>query len=608
MEDVQHQSEEERKQPSSSWTSKLKKTLTIDSLLDNEMFLKILVIVTYIWAGVWVSTQLFSDTTYAISTWIYFKLFGISAAVAYLSLYIQVFGLIGEEGITPIRGTLGDFDEYIQQLIMIKRARAIKNAGSSSPANWSSKLLGVVTKVTRLLRIDDKKLDLFYSRFTTIPTLFWLSDTDRFLNWICLTGLASSIGLIVGIGPVPVLVGAIYLCYLSIFTVSEDFLSLQWDVLLCESGILSFFLALSSYGFQLFHFLPSQAAEPSKLCVFLLQWLLFRLMFCSGVVKLSSRDPNWKNLKAMDYHYFTQPIPSPASHFMHNLPHWFHKWETLGTFFVELVLPFFFFAPLPLRLLAVLGTIQLNILISMTGNYGFFNLLTIVLNSLVLDDNLWLGKMSARSFGLPNFQLPSFSWSVFFSIPLFFTVMVISVDMLNRSFRTRVIQTPDFVHKLQKLARPLLLVNSYGLFAVMTTKRIELVVEGSEDGEQWLPYEFKYKPGSVCRTPPFIPGHMPRLDWMMWFLPFRDFPNVPTWPIRFLEQVMKSNQKVLQLLDKVPFPLDAPPKYLRVQAYDYTFTSREELRKSGQWWRRTLKGKFIPFVLANPKYSAEESD
>jgi hypothetical protein len=395
---------------------------------------------------------------------------------------------------------------------------------------------------------------------------------------------------------------------LSIFTVSEDFLSLQWDVLLCESGILSFFLALSSYGFQLFHFLPSQAAEPSKLCVFLLQWLLFRLMFCSGMVKLSSRDPNWVNLKAMNYHYFTQPIPNATSHFMHNLPQWFHKWETLGTFLVELVLPFFFFAPLPLRLLAVVGTIQLNILISITGNYGFFNLLTIVLNCLVLDDNFWKGNISAISFGLPSFQIPSFSWSLFLSVPLFLTVTALSVDMLNRSFRTQAIQTPNFFRSLQKLVRPLLLVNSYGLFAVMTTKRIELVVEGSNDGEQWLAYEFKYKPGSICRKPPFIPGHMPRLDWMMWFLPFRKFPNVPAWPIRFLEQLMKSNEKVLKLLDTVPFPIDAPPKYLRVQAYDYTFTSRDELRKSGQWWKRTLKGKFIPFVFANPKYATEESD
>jgi len=177
-------------------------------------------------------------------------------------------------------------------------------------------------------------------------------------------------------------------------------------------------------------------------------------------------------------------------------------------------------------------------------------------------------------------------------------VMALTLNSWNRAFRNDLFSIPSFLWKFQRAINSFFVVNSYGLFAVMTTERIELIIEASEDGENWVPYEFKYKPGDCKRSPPFILGHMPRLDWRMWFLPFSEFPQIPSWFVQFLEQLRNGNPDVSNLMGNAPC---VATNFLRVTKYDYKFTSRKELKETGDHWKRTLKGKYIPFVLVNKK-------
>jgi hypothetical protein len=126
----------------------------------------------------------------------------------------------------------------------------------------------------------------------------------------------------------------------------------------------------------------------------------------------------------------------------------------------------------------------------------------------------------------------------------------------------------------------------------MTTERDEIIVEGSEDGERWIPYEFKYKPGDVYRRPRFVEPHQPRLDWQMWFAALGDYRSSP-WFVSFCERLLKGSPPVLALLRKNPFPY-APPRYVRALLYRYRFTTLAEHRADGAWWKRTLLGDCCP--------------
>jgi hypothetical protein len=142
--------------------------------------------------------------------------------------------------------------------------------------------------------------------------------------------------------------------------------------------------------------------------------------------------------------------------------------------------------------------------------------------------------------------------------------------------------------------QPFRTVNSYGLFAVMTTERREIVVEGSNDGTNWLAYEFKFKPGDVNRRPEFVEPFQPRLDWQMWFAALGNYQGNP-WFEDFCERLLQGSPDVLALLEKNPF-LQKPPSYIRAEFYDYRFTTFAERRATGAWWKRELIGEYLPPV------------
>lgn len=254
---------------------------------------------------------------------------------------------------------------------------------------------------------------------------------------------------------------------------------------------------------------------------------------------------------------------------------------------IELGIPFLIFLPRRLRLFGCFALITFQGLIAATGNYCFFNLLTVALCFLLLDDFVWPQEWVARP--APS----SRPWSTWIVLPLAGIILLVSTMQMFQQFRIRV-RWPVPAIVLYRLAAPFRTINPYGLFAVMTTSRPEIIVEGSNDGETWLEYEFKWKPGDLKRRPGFVAPHQPRLDWQMWFAALGTYRQNP-WFINFCYRLLQGSPEVLKLLEKNPFP-EKPPRYLRALVYHYRFTDPATLHTQGSWWRRKLKGPYLPVL------------
>jgi len=528
--------------------------------LESTTFYRGLILLIYLLAFIRLFTLYMTNRSFSFTTYVYIKLFGIIHLEALISLWVQIHGLIGSRGIVPLFQTMQIFKSYFSE--------------NTETSNWQ-----------------------LFKLYFKIPSLFWFCEwNDSNLNRCFFLGTFCSICLIIGIFPAPILLCVLYLIYLTMIQVCESFLSLQWDVLLLESTFLSIILSFSSHSFNLFHIFPSSVEEPSKIILFLLWWLLFRLMFSSGVVKLTSGDPTWFHLEAMNFHYETQPIPGTLSHWIHNQSFIIHKLEVIITFMIELICPFLIFGPRLLQGIACFFFIFLNFAISITGNYGFFNIHVIVMCTLLLDNNFFCNELFRSFLIWPTLKIPKITITIsnmYIYNPLFLFIMSLSLIVLNRAFRSEIIPIPRFLSSIYRYFSSFYILNAYGLFAVMTTKRLEICIEGSEDGVNWIPFEFKYKPGNIHRRPPFIIGHMPRLDWRMWFLPLSSFPSIPSWFVQFLEKLQSGSKPVLKLLESFP----SSPKFLRVLQYEYKFTTREELKITKQYWNRIPRGNFIPLTL-----------
>jgi hypothetical protein len=420
------------------------------------------------------------------------------------------------------------------------------------------------------------------------PTLFWVNTSDNFLvasSWI---GVALSVILIIGFAPLPLLI-LLWALYLSLFTVGRIFLGYQWDVLLLETGFLAIFLAPPEL---VPHFPPKMG--PSPIILWLLWWLLFRLMFSSGMVKLNSGDRVWRNLTALCVHYHTQPLPTPPAWHAHQLPRRFHQFCTAVMFVIELGAPFLIIGPQWARNLAAALFIFLMILIELTGNYAFFNLLAVALSILLLDD-----KTLASIFGwfsmqaIPTGVIPCPAFMNGIAVVVAIVILILSLLPAGRLFQSQ-ISWPGWLVSFFECFEPFRLVNSYGLFSVMTTERPEIVVEGSDDANTWLAYEFKWKPGDVKRAPRFVAPHQPRLDWQMWFAALGYYPNHP-WVRSFLIRLLEGSPQVLSLLKTNPFP-DKPPRYVRCVLYDYRFTNRAERRVTKTYWKVERRGLYCPIL------------
>jgi predicted DCC family thiol-disulfide oxidoreductase YuxK len=410
-------------------------------------------------------------------------------------------------------------------------------------------------------------------RFFLMPMAFWLNDSDLAIQAACWAGAALSLLVVVNVAP-RLSLCLIYALYLSLVYAGQVFMEFQWDTYLLETGIIALMMSF--------------APTPG---VWLLRWLLFRFLFMSGVVKLLSGDPNWWSLTALSYHFLTQPLPTPLAWYAARLPPALLRVATGATFVVELALPFLIFCPRRLRFVSAFGILMLQSCILITGNYNWFNLQTMLLCLLLFDDaalrkvlpRRLLEFVKSRARGRTPRRAATMAVSALAALMAFLSV----VQMAERfGFRP-----PEATQAVGDWFEPLHLVSPYGLFAVMTTSRDEIIVEGSYDGVEWRAYEFRYKPGDVARAPPWNIPHQPRLDWQMWFAALDDPQRLP-WFSRFLERLLENEPTVTALLKANPFP-DKPPVYVRAQFYDYTYASSEE-KARGQWWDRRLLGFYFP--------------
>jgi hypothetical protein len=379
-----------------------------------------------------------------------------------------------------------------------------------------------------------------------VPTVLWMSPSDGAMALVWIAGALCGLIALAGWRQRWMLAGC-WVLWMSVCSVGQDFLSFQWDILLAEAGFLSIF------------------ASESLVMVWLFRLLIFRLMFLSGVVKLASGDQTWRNLTAMQYHYETQPLPTPLAWWMHQLPNPVLRVSTAIMFVTELAVPFLFFAPRRLRVIGAWVTIALQVLILLTGNYTYFNWLTIALC-------LWL-------FIEPADRKVRWPGAVF-------GVVIGGLGMLT-VLGTAGVPLPRPALRLMAGIDPLRLVNSYGLFAVMTTTRPEIIVEGSNDGETWQVYEFRYKPGDVRRAPPIVAPHQPRLDWQMWFAALGT-ARENRWFVGLMERLLRAEPSVVSLLAWDPFG-GKPPKYIRARVFQYHFTRFGE----PGWWRREEAGMYL---------------
>ena len=398
----------------------------------------------------------------------------------------------------------------------------------------------------------------------------WLGTSDAALIGVCIAGMIAGGVLVAGFVPRAAAAVA-WLLYLSITAAGSVFLRYQWDALLCEAGLLAILVA---------PWTPRR--PPSLVALLLVRWLLLRLMFLSGAVKLMSHDPSWRDGSALTYHYWTQPIPARSSW-------WADAWlpprgSTYLMFFIELVVPFFVFAPRRIRHIACALLVFLQLLIVATGNYGFFNFLTLALCIPLLDDDL-LARVFRRPLPplLPIWMPGRIVMGVCAGV-LFAASTLITLARLDR---TR-IGWLDF-------AQPLRSLNTYGLFANMTKERPEIIVEGSIDGVTWKTYEFKYKPGRLDRAPPWLGPHMPRLDWQMWFAALAGNCRRAPWFLSFQKRLLENAPSVTALLADNPFATGPPPQFLRSTLWHYHFADPAD-HAQGLFWRRERVGPYCPML------------
>ncbi len=534
----------------------------------------------------WLTRLLWGDpgvpSTYRFSGMLFLRLLGLIFLVAFVSFWTQSAGLVGDHGLIPVK--------------------LYFDAMKSQPGlSW---------------------LD----RFLAAPSLLWFSPDSAGLNTLMGIGVGCSLLVMMGFLSGWALLGCV-ITYGSLRGGVPVFLNFQWDILLVESGLVA--LLIAPWGLWQ---KPMAPREPPAIGRWSLWWLLFKLMVMSGLVKLlwNSGGPasvdvgwfrhflsqvtdvpvgnnTWLDGTALQYHYFTQPIPAATSWWFAHRPDWFQSFSLWVCMAIELLVPFLFFAPRRLRHTAAGLQIFLQVMIMVTGNYGFFNLLTIVLCLPLLDDTYWSARV--RSFIARGTEMPRPApspvrqrlASLVRAVAAGFILLVGLVEF-HETWQDRT-GAPDkgwarlddapLLDRMALRTQQSGFISSYGLFRIMTTERPELVIEGSDDRTTWKPYEFVWKPGDPLREPTFTTPHMPRLDWQMWFAALQVYyqHTLPEWLPILCGQLREGNPNVVGLLDHNPFP-KSPPKFIRIVVYLYKFATPEEQAKTGAWWTRTQLGIF----------------
>jgi len=513
-----------------------------------------------------------------IPRWIFLRALGLIYFSAFYALVFQIRGLIGPDGILPA-------GEYLE---------------------------AVASRMTS-------------QRFWYAPTLLWISSSGHMLTAICWAGMIASVLLVLNVWPRATLF-ICWICFLSFVTAAQDFSGYQSDAMLLEAGFLSMFLAPAGLWPGL-----GRSSPPSRASYFLLQWEWFRIYFESGIVKLASGDPQWRNFTAMDEYYQNGPLPTWIGWYAQHMPHWFHAFATGATLVLELGLVFMLFLPRRWRLVCFFIVTAWQIPVILTANYTFLNYLVLSLGFLLLDDRFCIGcwlqwkkwrgqpvesgyitpepapgdRQQAASEQAPSSEETSVMktrphphpWTAFklavTSVVLMWIVYSTTVQMIWLVFPRAPLPVSPIV-----ALQPFSIANRYGLFAVMTRGRYEIEFQGSNDGQNWTPYPFAYKPQALSERPRIYAPYQPRFDWNLWFA------SLGFWRQNLLvvsteERLLAGAPDVLKLFAGNPFP-NGPPKEIRAVLWQYWFTSLAEKRETGNWWRRQLVGLYAPVLERGP--------
>ncbi len=513
-----------------------------------------------------------------LARWLFLRALGVIYFSAFYSLLFQIRGLIGNNGILPAT-------EFLEAV-----------AHSYGPA-----------------------------RLWFVPSLFWLSTGNNWLMAVCWIGVLASVLLVFNVWPRGML-AVCFVCFLSFVAVAGDFSGYQSDGMLLEAGFIAWFFAppglRPGWG---------EARPPSRASLFLLQWEWFRIYFESGVVKLASGDPQWRNWTAMDEYYQNGPLPTWIGYYVQHLPHWFHASTVFVTFAVELGIVWMMFLPRRWRLVCFAIVTALQIGIILTANYAFLNYIVLALGILLVDDvylvralpRAWLAQYesdaeSAAQRTQPSGPNPEPALSIIdnpaSTVPLpkltrgahasAWKLALTSVILIWIFYAGTVQMLWILVPRLPlptipvAALDPFRIANRYGLFAVMTRGRYEIEFQGSNDGQNWTPYPFRHKPQDPSAAPRIYAPYQPRFDWNLWFASlgdWRDYSIVPSTE----ERLLSGSHDVLQLFAGDPFPA-APPKQIRAVLWQYWFTSLEEKRRTGMWWKREQLGLYAPVLQMGP--------
>jgi hypothetical protein len=408
-------------------------------------------------------------------------------------------------------------------------------------------------------------------RFRRAPSLFQLHYSDRFFAGSAWAGCAVSAALLAGAdSALPLWAGILlwlvpWALYLSIVNVGQTWYAFGWESLLLETGFLAAFLG-------------NDEVAPPVVVLFLLRWILFRVEFGAGLIKLRG-DACWRKLTCLDYHHETQPMPGPLSWFFHHLPRPLHRVEVAANHVTQLVVPFLLFAPQPVASAAAALMIVTQLWLVLSGNFAWLNWITVVL-------------------ALSALRLPTAAPPVP-PAPLWYEVLVLAVAVLLVFLSYHPVV--NMISRRQVMNRsfdPLHLVNTYGAFGSVSRVRYEVVVEGTLDDtpredSDWREYAFKGKPGDPRRWPrQFAPYHL-RLDWLMWFAALSP-GYAGEWFGALVERLLDNDRDTLRLLRRSPFPPDTPPRYVRARLFRYRYTSWRELRETGVCWERTYVREYLP--------------
>ncbi|MEK9656930.1 MAG: lipase maturation factor family protein [bacterium] len=484
-----------------------------------------------------------SETSYFYVSRLFLQLLGLVYFVAFLSLLLEIKGLYGASGILP-------FDMLFK---------------------WYRFHFGAYN-------------------FLEIPSLFWFINSNTFLLLVCWVSLCLSLMLFLGFLP---LFSSFFLWvfYLSFVSAGQVFLRFQWDVLLLEVGFLALFLA--PFRLSLF---SKYHIKPSRVLIFLFQFLLFRVVFCSGLVKLFSGDSSWLDFSALNYHFITQPLPTFFSWFFAYLPEWSLKLLCIFVLFIELLIPWFIFLPGRFKRIAFYFINMLMVGIIISGNYCFFNFLIMAMTLFLLEERHIIFLYRFLRIDLITYK-PHFIFQVYWKKLLFLSFFL---SFFLASFVLDFQRFVPFISTLsvpfQHIAKRFYLINSYGLFSVMTKNRYELDIQATFDGVHWQSYIFNYKPNTVYDFPSFVIPFQPRLDWQMWFAALGEYDHTP-WMSYFVMALFQQRRDVLSLLNLPQDPfLTRPPLAIRILRYRYTFSDWNKL-KDGLFWDKKFHDIYLEAVM-----------